>query len=139
MKEFAKGILDSFYIIFTCSIVGLSVYLHILGSESAFLRDIAGIFFISVFTSLIGFVFYSKRELGRLENFTRYAIHFILILAVALSVATIMGWIIWSEPITVIRFVMLVVGIWVAAHLIVYIQSKILVYQLNQKLRERYK
>lgn len=139
MKEFAKDILNSFFIIFTCTIVGLSVYLHFLGSESAYLRDIAGIFFISAFASLIGFVFYSKRELSRLENFARFAIHFILILAVVLSAATIIGWIIWDEPITVIRFVGLFVGIWVTTHIIIYVQSKILAYQLNQKLRERYK
>ena len=139
LKEFIKDIFNSFFVIFTCAILGMAVYLHVLGAEFAALHDIAASFVISVLISLSGLVLYSKKELKKLEMLIRYAIHLFAIVGIALSVASYMEWILWSMPITVIRFMGLIAVIWVSVHAIIFFQSLKLTDDLNRKLKERYK
>ncbi|MDR0796104.1 MAG: DUF3021 family protein [Tannerella sp.] len=139
MKEFVKELFDTFFIIFTCSILGLGVYMYLLGANFAFLRDIAAIFVISILTTLTGFIFYTKREPKRREMFIRHTLHLIAIMIIALIAASYLEWILWSVPITVIRFMGLIIGIWVSAHIIIFYQSKKLADDLNRKLKERYR
>ena len=138
-KEMAREILESFFIIFTCTIMVSTIYVGMLGSDIVFTRDIFGTFVISVLTSLAGIVTYSKRELKRAETFFRHAIHFALIMIIGLGAATYMGWILWSIPITVFRFSGMIVGIYVSVYAIIFYQSKKLTDKMNEKLKERYK
>jgi len=139
IKEFAKDVLDSFFVIFLCTIIGMVVYLYILGVDSVPSHDIVASFVLAVFTSLAGFVLYSPEELKRPELFIRHVIHLLAIIVISLAMATYMRWILWSHPITVIRFAGLIMGIYIAVMSIIFYQSKILVDKMNEKLKERYK
>ena len=139
MKEFAKDTLDNFFIIFTCTILGMTVYFNIFEATSMLLSDIVAVFIMSVFISLAGIILYSKREPKRLEMLVRHAIHLLVVTGIALTMGSYLGWVFWDSPITVIRFLGLVVGVYVSAHAITFYQSKKLTDKLNEKQKERYK
>ena len=138
-EDLVKEIFDSFFVIFTVSIMGLVIYLHLFGLQDARLRDIIAIFIISVLTALVGVVFYSKKEPKRGELIVRYLLHSVLIFGIIFVMATYMGWIYWGEISTVVRFAALIIGIFVFVHAIVFYQTKRLADKLNEKLHERYK
>ena len=139
MKEFIKDLLSVMFVVFTCSIMGLVINLHIFGVKTALLSDIVIIFVISVLTSSVGFIFYSKKVLSRLELAIRYALHLLMVLVIVILTGTYFGWVLWSVPITIIRFAGLIIGIWVSVNLLIFHQTKKLADNLNQKLKERYK
>ena len=139
MKEFLKDMFSVMFIVFTCSIIGLVIYLYILGTESKLLDDIVIIFGISVLTSVAGFILYSKKELSKLGLAIRHVLHLLVVLVIVMLAGTYFGWVLWSIPITVIRFVGLVIGIWISVNLIIFYQTKKLADNLNQKLKEKYK
>jgi len=138
-KELFRELFDSFFVIFTISVVGLVIYMRSLGSLHALLSDIVAIFVSSILTALSGIIFYSKRELGRAELIIRYLIHSAMIFTIIFSMATYMGWIYWGEPVTVLRFAILIVVIFVSVHAVIFYQTKRLADNLNEKLNERYK
>jgi len=138
-KVFVREMVDTFFVIFTCSILGMFVYMRLLGVERAPLSDISGIFITCILTSLAGLVLYSKRELRRTEVIVRHAIHLLLIVVIALGVASHVGWILWDVPITVFRFLALIIGVYTSTLIITLYQSKKLADELNAKLQERYK
>jgi len=139
IKEIVGNIFNNFFIIFTCSIVGMFVYLRIFGVEFAPLHDIAALFVASILTSSAEIVLHSRKEPKRFEMFVRTALHLLVVAGIILSVATYMGWILWSVPITVIRFIGLIIGTYIAISTIVFYQTKKLADRLNEKLKERYK
>jgi len=139
IKETAKDILDSFFIIFTCATLGMVIYVHILGLNFVPLRDIVACLVSSILTSLAGIILFSSKEPKRLEMLVRHCIHLFVIVIISLSVASYMGWILWSIPITVIRFMGLIIGIYITVHAIIFYESKKLANKLNEKLKERYK
>lgn len=139
IKEVVRSIFNTFFIIFTCSIIGMVIFFRLLGLDFAPLRDIVGIFVTVIFTSLAEIVLYSKRELKRLELFVRHVVHLLAIMGISLAVASYMRWILWSVPITVIRFTGLIAGIYIAVIAILFFESKKLADKLNEKLKERYK
>jgi len=138
-REMFKEIIDSFFVIFTISIMGMVVYLHLFGVDTAPLRDIVAVFITSVLTSLAGIVVYSKKELRRLGLIVRYLIHMVLVIGIVLVAASYMGWILWSAPITVIRFMGLIIAVFVTVHAVIFYQTMKLADTLNEKLKERYR
>lgn len=139
IKEFAKSIFDTFFIIFTCAILGWYIYLSILGYEFAPLREVIVIFALCIIGSFAGFILYSKKEMRRHELLLRHFIHLLAIMGIALSAATYMGWVLWNVPFTVIRFSGLIMGIYIAVMAIEFYKSKRLMDKMNEKLKERYK
>jgi len=131
-------IFDSFFVIFTVSIMGLVIYLHLFGAQTALLRDIVAIFVTSVLTALSGIVFYSKKEPKGFELIIRYLVHTILVFGIIFAMAIYMRWIYWGAPITVIRFSVLIVVVFLSVHAVMFYQKKKLADQLNVKLKERY-
>jgi hypothetical protein len=139
MKNSIRKIINGIFIIFTCTILGVVVYFHIYGVNRILLSDIVAILVLSILTSFAGLIFHSKREPKRLEMAVRLVIHLLAVVGIVLAAASYMRWVLWSMPLSVIRFVGLVVGIWILAHSIIYFQSKMLADSLNKKLIERYK
>ena len=137
-KEMFKEIIGSFFVIFTVAIMGLVIYHYSFGLQRALLIDIVAIFIISIFTALAGVILYPSREPKRLEMILRYVIHSILIFVIIFAGATYMRWIIWSEPLTVIRFAALIVATFITVHAVIFYQTKKLADELNEKLKERY-
>jgi len=138
-KEFIGEIFGSFFVTFTVAIMGLTFYMHLFGNRIALLVDIVAIFILSALTSLAALVFYSKKEPRRRGLIIRYLIHSVLIFSIIFSAATYMGWIYWGTAATVVPFAILIIGIFVSVHAIIFLQTKLLADQLNKKLEERYR
>jgi len=137
-REIAKDIFNNFFVIFACSVIWWYVYLRFFGIEVASLSDITALFITAVLTSFANIIFYSKREPTRLEMFIRHVIHMIIVAAIIMAVASYIGWVLWSVPITVVRFAGLIVMVYITIYAILYHQSKKVADTLNEKLKERY-
>jgi hypothetical protein len=138
IKTFIRGVIESFFIIFTCATFGMVAVMYILGATSLPLRDISAILIVSILTALTAFVLYPRREPRRLGMIIRLAIQLVLVLGITLSMASYMLWVLWSRPYTVIVFVGMVVLIFVSVHAIIFYRTKKLTDGLNKKLKERY-
>jgi len=138
-RELIRDLIEDFFVIFTCSVLGYIIFMYILDVEYTPLRDMVLIFVLSVIITLAGLIIYSGKELKRPQLLVRYIIHFFVALGVCLFVATYMRWISWSIPITVIRFATLITGVSVSVHVVLFFQTKMLTDKLNDKLKERYK
>jgi len=112
-----------------------------MGDDYVYLNDMLVILAVSALSALTEFVFYSKRELRRLELFVRHCLSLFLIIAAVLS-ATIfleLRWISWDDPIHVIIFVGVILGIYILVTAINFYQTTKATSRLAQKLKERYK
>ena len=139
LKKIIREIFESIFVIFTCAILVVTLNGHILGASSMLLRDVIALFAVSALTSFAGIVLYSKKEPKRLEMLARHALHLIIILAIVLAAASYFGWLLWSVPITVLRFIGITIIIWMSVHAVLFFQTKKLTDDLNKKLKERYK
>jgi len=137
-KEIARDITDNFFVIFTVSALGNAAIVRLNGLDVVPIRFVFDLVLMSALTALVGLVLYSRRELSRGEIAFRYILHFFLIHAVALGVGTYMRWVVWSVPLSVISFVILVSIIFAVVHGIVFLQTKLDADRLNEKLKERY-
>ena len=137
-KELIRELIEDFFAIFTCSILGYIIFMYVLGAEYTLTFDLVVILVLSVMIALAGLIIYSGNECKRYEMVIRYIIHSFIAIGVCLAVATYIGWILWSIPITVIRFTVLIVGITISVHIVLFFQTKLLSDKLNDKLKERY-
>jgi len=138
IKEMAERVLSSFFMIFFCSIVAGSIYLWLHGASVMNLSDIFAIVALSALFALTAeLVFYSKRELNRLELLTRHLFHLLLIVVTIMPIAIFMKWVSWGEPIRMILIVCLILGVYVMVIVIDFYRTKKLTNQLTKKLRER--
>jgi len=139
VKEIVRRMFDNFFIIFFCSIVVVSIFLRFNGVDVVRLIDVFAIIALSALTALIEFVFYSKKELNRLELFVRHLICLILTIAIVLSVAIFMGWILWHEPTHVFVFTGITLAVYIMSTIIDFYWTSKATGTLTKKLKERYK
>jgi len=140
IKEILGRILNSFFVIFSGSVLAMYIFNLLFETENNVpLHNITALLIMTVLASLAYFIFYSTKELSRLQMHIRNLIHLLAILAIILSIATFMEWISWIEPIQVIVFVALVVAVYIMVLVIGEYQSKKLADRLTEKLKERYK
>jgi len=102
-------------------------------------RDITANLILSIVASSALLVFYSKKELSKRQFLVRYTIHFSIILTTTLIVARRMGWIRMNEALMVGTFVALVLTVYIVIVVYDLCQSKKVVNELNQRLKEKYK
>ena len=139
IKQFVRDTWEDFLLIFFFTVLGVFIYLRILGYDAVPMRDIVGIIVVSLLTSLAGFILYSNKEPKRVELLVRHIIHLLAIIGIGLSVATYMRWVAWDMPNTVIRATMLIIGIYIAVISIIFYRTKKLMDRMNVKLKERQK
>ena len=138
-KEIARNIFVNFFIVFTCIIFIMMIYLRILGLDSIPMRDIIAAAIIAALTSSAEIILHSNREPKRLEMFIRYALHLLAVTVIALSVSSYEGWFLWSEPIQIAVFVVLILSVYIMAVAVDYYRTKQLAEGLTEKLREKYR
>ncbi|MCL2286587.1 MAG: DUF3021 family protein [Firmicutes bacterium] len=128
-------------IIFIFGVAVLAMYIDrlVFSGNIIEVSTLTGLLAISILASFLPLIFYSKKELTRRQMLVRSGIHTLAILVVVLLVATIMGWIIWTEPFRIIVLTGLVIIMCVFTGLLAERKSKKLADELNEKLKERYK
>jgi len=137
LGEFAKQYLYGFMFVFTFTVVAMVVYLNALGYDFVPMRDIAAVFAMSILIPLSGLVLCSNRALKRHELLIRNIFRILITIGIVLSVASFMGWISWSAPISIVPYMVITAVIYSAAVAIEFYESKKLTSKMNEKLRER--
>jgi len=117
------------------------IYLRFIGENFIYLSDVLAILVLSALSALTEIIFYSKRELRRSELFVRHLLNLFLIIVVVLSTTIFMRlrWISWDDPIHVIIFIGVILGIYIMTTAIDFYQTAKTTNRLTQKLKERYK
>ena len=137
IKAFARETIDNFFVIYSCIMGGhLILWRTLWGNDMLSWFGLAALFVMSILYSLAGIVFYSKRELKRLELLIRHACHLVLIVAIYLSIGTYLGWIQWSSPSYLIGTAGLIVGVYVVVLASRFYQSKKQTDEMNEMLNE---
>jgi len=141
IKNRISRLIFDFLIIFSISFIFMYVFVLIFVDawDSVPLRDINGIFVLSVFITLAGFIMESKSELSKKEMLVRHVIHMLVIVGVVISTAVFMDWISWHKPVLVVLFALAVMLVYIAVMVIDWYRSVGLADSLTQRLRERYK
>jgi len=138
MMERLPKMLETTLIAFTGSMVCMYIYLLVFRIEVIHVHHLTAAFAMNILLSLTQLIFLSKRELSRRQMFVRNCIHFVICLAVTLTIATFMGWVMWSQPISIVVFAGMVMFIYGLMSLRELYQSKKLADKLNEKLKEKY-
>ena len=139
-REIKQGMIRSFLIVFTCSMLAMSSFVMIFEGDAGYISDnIIGVLLLSILTTLAYLILYSKKELSKKHMLLRNTIHFVVVATIMLSGANVLGWVSLREPSQFIFFVCLFIGIYILVTIIELQQYKKLANQLNQKLQERYK
>ena len=139
IKEFIKGIWSGVTFTFTLSMVVMIAHLLLFGDGYAFARDIIAVFIMSVLIYFAGIVLCSNRGLKRGELLVRHILRLILVIGIITVVAVFMGWLLWSEPATIALFIIAIAVIYSIAIASEFYESKKLISNMNQKLKERNK
>jgi len=139
-REIKQGMIRSFIIVFTCSMLAMSSFIMIFEGDAAYISDnIIGVLLLSILTTLAYLILYSKKELSKKQMLLRNTIHFVVVATIMMSGANVLGWVSLREPSQFIFFVCLFIGIYILVTIIELQQYNKLANQLNQKLKERYK
>jgi len=136
-KDFFRSIWRDITFVFTLSIIALVLYAHYFGSNTVTLREITAVFILSILITLAGIVLCSSRSLKRVELFIRHVIRLFLVVGIVLFVATYEGWALWSEPNTIIPFLVIIVVLYSIGMATEYHESKKQIGKMNEKLKER--
>jgi len=139
LKEIIQRVMYSFFVIFTCSAIVMSVCMLLVGYSSIFVGNFYILLCLALLTSVARFIFYSKKELNKRQMLIRNIIHFCVIQAIVMSAATFMGWVLWQDPISVFLMIGLVTLVYIAERAIEGYRAKRLADRLTQKLRNHYK
>ena len=138
-REIVQGMFRSFFVIFSCSILAMYLFVLLFVGEVVQIHDITGVLVLTILVTLAYFTLYSKKELSKRQMLLRNIIHFVVVSTLMLSGATFLGWISLGAPSQFIFFVCLFMGIYTFVTIMEIHQSKKLANRLNQKLQERYK
>jgi len=139
-REIVRNVLNQFFLIFTVIIIAMLI-INRLTEEVAVVvatNDILAALLLAALTSLAGIVVYSKKDPKRAEALARSVIHFLIVLGICLTIATIVGWISWATPFEVALWIGIFVAVYFIISLIDYFQTKKLADDLNTKLKQRY-
>lgn len=138
-KEIRKYMLNSFFVIFSGSVLAMYANRLIFGNVEMHVHDITALLVLTVFCDL-GYIFhYSRRELSRKQIHARRVVHLVYVLAVVVSVAIFMGWVTLAEPLTIFVLVSSIIAVYVLVGAVDIYRSKKIADKLNVKLKERYK
>jgi len=134
--EIKKEMSEGFFVNFFYIMVIANTFQHFFGVGLLAPRDIYAIIVLSGLISLVDLTFYSKRELRRLELIIRHIISLFLGIAVVLSVASFMGWMLWSDPISVIAYLIMAVIGFIVSVTIDFFKTKVKTDEMTKKIKE---
>jgi len=136
-RDFIKGSWNGVSFVFMLSSLAMVAHSLILGAGIVSTRDIIAVFIMSILLYLPTIILCSGRALKRTELLVRHILRLLLIIGIVLSFATYMNWIRWSEPATIILFVVFIVVIYSMGLALEFYESKKLMDRMNKKLKER--
>lgn len=134
--NYTKGIFRSFFVICSGVTVGTGVYLKIYNVENVESSLIWQIVIVALLATLVGFVKYSKKELGRDAYLIRSGIHYLLINVLLLSSAYYYKWFTFQSINKIFIYAAIILMVYIMVCLSMYIADSAKAKKLNEKLRE---
>ena len=137
--ELAKAMLRSFFVITTGIVVSMYLFCLLLAPQSEFsVGEIGKILLMALMSDLLFLLFWSPKELGKMQMARRTAIHAPVLMAVLLYLAQRWDWVELDRANEVALFLLLVAGVYVAVLLANALREKKLAMQLTARIQERY-
>jgi len=87
----------TFCIVFTCSTLASTIVFAIAGIPEVHIFFMTELLLLSILTSSVVFVFYSKKELSERQIIVRYGLAYVLALTAVVALAYIWEWLSWTE------------------------------------------
>jgi len=137
LKEIVKRIYHTFFAVWSLMCIIVCLFALFLELETIPADFLFALFFLAFLSSLTYIVFYSKNELTLRQLIIRFAIQFLLVLAIVLSVGYIIGWVGPKYPIQSFAIVASTLVIYIAVTVFELYQTWTLADKLNMKLKER--
>lgn len=137
MRKYIKDVLNTFCIINTGITIGASVFIYLFQNGASLNVDILWqILTVSLLTSFVNIVFYSKSELSKKEILVRGGIQYILINIITLTCAYFFKWIDFKSFDTIVALTLTILFVFIFTWLICYINDAKVAEQLNAKIDE---
>jgi diguanylate cyclase (GGDEF)-like protein len=96
IRELAKRMFFSFFIIFSGAVLSMYVFLMIMGANLFPVRFLTMLILIAFVTNLTQLILYSKNKLSKKQLFLRYALIALMVVSIVISSAVYMEWIYWN-------------------------------------------
>lgn len=139
IEELLKNMLRSFFVITTGIIASMYIFCMVFYPAVNFtLNDIGRILIMALASSLLFFIFYSRKELGKKHMLIRQAIYLPVLLGVILFFAWRWDWVNVKNPKECAILILLIIGVFVAVLAANTYQDKKLADKLNDRLKKRY-
>lgn len=134
LTDYIKKLIRDYFIIFAIVVISITVLRQIFSPDEYFeLRDI----FIYMTCSLVGdlpsLIFYSPKELSEKEMQLRIIIHFVVLEAVLLTFANVMGWVTGIQ--NTILFAFQIAVIYVMVRFLSWMDDRKTANRINEKLK----
>lgn len=137
MRKYFKDMLNTFCIINTGITIGASVFIYIFqNGVSLDVNILWQILIVSLLTSSINIVFYSKVELSKKEILVRGGIQYLLINIITLTCAYFFRWIDFKSFNIIVGLTLTILFVFIFTWLICYINDAKVAEQLNAKIDE---
>jgi len=136
ISELTRRMFVNFFVIFFLIIATISVFSWFAGDDTIGLSAIFNTSVLSFFIVLTEFVFYSKKELTRLQWLVRHLICLLLVVVIVLIFLFLIGGV--RFPV-IIHNAILIIIVYPISFVIDYIRTVKSTGRLEKKLQERYK
>jgi hypothetical protein len=134
LKDYIKRIVIGYFIIFAVIVMSISILRQIFAPNLHFeLKDINIYMLCSLLSSLTGLILYSPKGLKEKEMRMRIVIHFVVLEAVLLTLANVMGWITGIHNTSLLALQIAV--IYVIVRFIIWMDDRRAANQINAKLK----
>jgi len=129
-----QDVMRDFFTICTCITMGTAVFLSVTGVEVIPSATLWQLLLVGLLTTLAGFIYCSRRELGQKAFLLRQILHFLSINAILFLAAYAFAWIKFTDLRFVISFAVLVILVYALISAVIYTAQKQQVKRLNDKL-----
>jgi len=139
IKEIADRVFVNYFVIFFLIMAVLSVPSWFMGADTIRLNNVFSTMALSFLVVLTEFVFYSKKELTRLEWIVRHSICLVMVIVIVLLYLFFIGVVSFDNPSHIIENIVIIFIVYPISAVIDYFRAVKSTNQLAKKLKERYK
>lgn len=135
LKDFIKELIRNYFIIFAIIVIVITLLRQIFSPGAYFeLTDIFIYMSCALVADLPSMIFYSKKEISEKEMRLRRIIHFVILEAVLLTLANIMGWV--TGGLNTFLFALQIGVIYMLVRSLSWLDDRRAARKINEKLKE---
>jgi len=135
LKDFIKELIRNYFIIFAIIVIMITLLRQIFSPGAYFeLTDIFIYMICALVADLPSMIFYSKKEISEKEMRLRRIIHFVILEAVLLTLANVMGWV--TGGLNTFLFALQIGVIYMLVRSFSWLDDRRAARKINEKLKE---